>query len=148
MQNKIDDIAKERDGAMEVAKTFMGRVLENQIRVAAASVTGFRPEAMDDALLHADRIFTLDDEGNAVQMDADGKTPIMGKDGKTPFSPKEWLEGRREKSAHWFVAGNSGGGASGAGAAAGAKTLTRSQFEGLGAVDRVAKLKEGYSVVD
>jgi hypothetical protein len=54
-------------------------------------------------------MFTLDENGNAVQRDADGNV-VIGKDGKTPFSPSEWLESMRESAPHWFPAGASGSG--------------------------------------
>lgn len=45
-------------------------------------------------------------------------------------------------------AGAHGGGANGGGNAGGAKTLTRAQFEALGAHERGARMAEGFKVVD
>lgn len=100
-------------GAMEVASTFMERVLDNHVRAAAAKA-GLHPSAVDDALLHARRLFSLNDDGEAVQFVKDSETEVvMGKDGKTPYSPAEWLESMKESKPHWFPAGASGGGSGG-----------------------------------
>jgi len=123
-QQKLIEEAMEREGgAMEVASTFMERVLDNEVREAAVKI-GLHPSAIDDALLHARNIFSIDDDGHAVQLDDDTEEPVLGKDGKTPFSPLEWLEGMREKKPHWWPAGSSGGGAGGGRGAGGKPDLS------------------------
>src|SRR3972149_11838102 len=87
----------------------MDRVLDNSVRAAPIAV-GLHAPAVDDVLLRARAIFSLSDEGEAVQFDEDGETIVLGKDGKTPFSPREWLESMKQKAPHWFPAGGSGGG--------------------------------------
>jgi ribosomal protein L22 len=91
------------------AQKLIAKVLDGAV-TAAASKAGLHPQAIDDAMLHARAIFSLDDGGNAVQMGEDGK-PVLGKDGKTPFTPAEWLESMREQKPHWFPATANGGGA-------------------------------------
>lgn len=93
------------------AQRWITRVLDNAVREAAAKA-GLHPQAIDDALLHARAMFSLDDNGNAVQLGEDGK-PVLGKDGKTPFTPSEWLESMRETKPHWFPATASGSGTRG-----------------------------------
>lgn len=93
------------------AKKFEQRVLDNHIR-AAAMKAGLHEHAVEDALFRARSMFTLDENGEAVQLDQDGQ-PVVGKDGKTPFSPTEWLQEMKEKAPHWFPAQSSGGGAPG-----------------------------------
>lgn len=110
---QVEEANNSSKGALEVASTFMERVLDNHIRAAAAETPGFHKTAINDALLHGRNIFSVDDDGNAVQFDEDGETPVMGKDGKTPFSVKEWLESKRADCPHWFAAGGSGGGSQG-----------------------------------
>lgn len=122
---------EERDGALEVASTFMERVLDNAV-FSAAVKAGLQSSAIDDALLRARSIFSLDDDGNAVQFEEDGETVVLGKDGKTPYSPGEWLEEMREKAPHWFPAGNAGGGAPGSKGAKG-----RPDLSGLSPVARM-----------
>lgn len=104
MQRQVDD-------AVGKASKYSQRVLDNQILQAAAKV-GLHKHAIEDALFRGRSMFSLADDGTAVQLGADGK-PVLGKDGKTVFSPDEWLEGSKEWAPHWHPAGSSGGGASG-----------------------------------
>lgn len=91
------------------AQRLITKVLDGAV-TTAASKAGLHPQAIEDAMLYARSIFSLDDNGNAVQLGDDGK-PLLGKDGKTPFTPAEWLESMREVKTHWFPATASGGGA-------------------------------------
>jgi hypothetical protein len=97
--------------AAESARTqrLIAKVLDGSV-TTAASKAGLHPQAIDDAMRNAREIFSLDENGNAVQLGEDGK-PVLGKDGKTPFTPGEWLESMRESKSHWFPATASGGGA-------------------------------------
>lgn len=146
-QQKLIDaaVAREKE-ATEVANTFKGRVLDNHIRAAAAKA-GIHAFAVDDALLRARALFSLDSKGDAVQLGADGHA-VLGKDGKTPFTPAEWLETMKEAAPHWFPAGASGGGAGGSGGAgAGGKTITRAAFEALPAREK-ASVAKSHNIVD
>ncbi len=122
-------------------------MLDNNIRAAAAKV-GIHAHAIDDALLRGRAMFTLDDDGNAVQV-KDG-TVVLSKDGKNNFAPSEWLESMREAAPHWFPASGSGGGAQQGRqqGSAGKKTVTRSVFDGMAPIDKAAHVKEGGIVVD
>jgi len=104
--------AKDAKIAEEAARAdaWRGSVLDNQIRAVTA---GLHPGAVEDALLHARQIFTLDAKGNAVQLDSEGR-PVLGKDGSKPFSPSEWIELQKELKPHWFPMSSSGSGSSGA----------------------------------
>lgn len=122
--------AMERVEAESVrAKRLIAKVLDGAV-TAAASKAGLHPQAIDDAMLHARSIFSLDDDGNAVQLGDDGK-PVLGKDGKTPFTPAEWLESMRETKPHWFPATANGGGARGSSGA------TRQDLSKLSPVERM-----------
>lgn len=147
-QKLIDSANVARDGALKVADTFKERVLDNHIRAAAAKA-GVHAGAIDDALLRARRLFSLNIDGNAVQFDEDGETMVLGKDGKTPFNPDEWLESMKESAPHWFPAGASGAGAGGgAKNATGGKTIKRSAFASLDSVEKASVMKSGIVVVD
>lgn len=103
--------AKDERIAAEAARAdaWRGSVLDNQIR---AVTSGLHKGAVEDALLAARQLFTLDAKGNAVQLDSEG-TPVLGKDGKTPFSPSEWIELQRQLKPHWFPIASSGSGSGG-----------------------------------
>ena len=91
------------------ADTYRESVLDNEIRAVTG---GLHKGAVDDALLAARRIFTLDAKGKAVKLDSQG-VPELGKDGKTPFTPAEWMETQKQLKPHWFPQGTSGSGSSG-----------------------------------
>lgn len=129
------------------AAAFQQRVLDNEIRAAAAKA-GIHQHAIDDALFRGRAMFSLSDDGSAVALGDDGR-PVLGKDGKTPFSPLEWLESMKDKAPHWFPAQASGGGASGSGGGgAGGKTITRAAFDALDPQGRMDAIKGGAKLVD
>lgn len=113
LQKKVEEALTAQKAADARAKKFEQRVLDNHIRMAAASA-GLHTHAIEDALFRARSMFSLNEDGEAIQLGSDG-TPVLGKDGKTPFSPKEWLESMKETAPHWYPAGSSGSGAGGGG---------------------------------
>ena len=132
----IEDTAKqvkaaqdERDAEKAKNGKFAQRVLNDSIRAAAINA-GVHKHAIEDALLAARLDFTLDNDGNPVQM-KDGEV-VLGKNGKSPFSPDEWMAQRVETKPHWFPSGNSGSdpGNSNNGNAGG-KTMRRAAYDAL-----------------
>lgn len=138
-QKMIDAAVKKAEQAQGVAKKFMDRVLDNHVRAAAAKA-GVHASAVDDAMLRAKSIFSVDDEGNAVQL-KDGEV-VVGKDGKTPFGIGEWVEGMKESAPHWFPAGSTGGNAGGGKGNAGMRTMTRAAYEATPLEERPVLAKE------
>lgn len=138
-QKKLVDEATERErGALEVASTFMERVLDNEVRVAVTGKVHDSALKNGDVLRAAREIFSLNDEGKAVQIDKDGNE-VLGANGKTSFSPEEWIESMRETAPHWFPAKGSGGGAGGSsGKGSGGKDLT-----GLSPTARMTEARKG-----
>lgn len=137
------------DEAIKRTQLYEGRVLENELRQAAAEV-GLHSPAIRDAVREGRSVFTLDDNGKAVQKREDGSI-VIGKDGKSPFSPREWLESMRPEAPHWFPAAGSGTGASQSKGTngSGAKTMTRSAFAKLSAAQQHTFIrKEGGTLVD
>ena len=146
LQKEVDAAKAAEKAAQGVAETFKSRVLDNHIRAAAAKA-GLHPFAVEDALLRARAIFSLNDKGDAIQAGADG-APVLGKDGKTSFGPAEWLDAMKESAPHWFPAGGSGGGAGGSGGAgAGGKTITRAAFDSLSTAEK-SKAAKTLTIVD
>lgn len=150
-EKKLKDATEGRQGALEVAGTFMDRVLDNHVREACAKA-GVHASAVDDALRRAREVFVLGDDGAPISPedpDADELTPVMGKDGKTPYGLADWMEEMKEKAPHWFPAGAGGAGSqSGNKGGAGGKTMKRSAFEALNHEERAAKMKEGFKLID
>ncbi len=146
LQRQLDAAKGETEAAKGTANKFRDRVLDNHIRAAAAKA-GIHAFAVEDALLRARSLFTLDDKGEAIQVGPDG-APVLGKDGKTAFTPAEWLEAMKETAPHWFPASGSGGGAGGSGGAgAGGKTIRREAFDALPPAER-AKVVKTHAIVD
>lgn len=146
-QHELDKKALEEKIAAEArrADNYRQSVLDSHIlRVTA----GLHKGAVEDALLHARNIFTLDDKGNAVQLDTEGR-PVLGKDGATPFSPAEWIELQKELKPHWFPMNTSGSGGGGAREAGGAgKQIKRADFDRLTPVEQAEKARSGIKIVD
>jgi len=129
------------------AGQYKDRVLDNNV-MAAAIGSGVHKPALEDALIRARNIFSLDEHGNAVQLDQDGAVKY-GKDGKSPFTTTEWLEEMKEAAPHWFTAGNSGGGASGNNEQNGnRKTMTRTNFDALAPDEKSNVVKSGVTLTD
>lgn len=128
------------------ANAYRGAVLDNHIRSVTSDL---HKGAVEDALLLARQIFSLDAKGNAVKLDAEGR-PELGKDGKTPFSPAEWMEMQRELKPHWFPASTSGSGSAGAnGTGSGAgKTMKRGEFNALTPLQQGNVARSGTRIVD
>jgi hypothetical protein len=149
LEKQVADARKAAEAEAKKAQKFSQQVLDNHIRQAATKA-GMHANAVDDALFRGRVMFTLNEEGEPVQVDKDGQ-PVFGKDGKTPFSPVEWLEGMKEQAPHWFPAGSSGGGARGGDGknAAGKKTMKREAFERLNPMEKQNfTVKEQGVVVD
>lgn len=141
------DAAEERVKAeAQRADIYKGSVLDNQIR---AVTTGMHPGAVEDALLHARNIFSLDAKGRAVKLDSEGR-PELGKDGSSPFSPAEWIETQKELKPHWFPSGTTGSGSGVArdGGNGAGKTITRSNFDKLPGLEQAKIGRSGIKIVD
>lgn len=129
--------ANERaDKAEAFSNKFRDRVLGDAIRAAAAK-TGALPEASDDLILRAKGTFQLNDEGEAVAVDANGDV-LFGKDGKTPLSPLEWAESLKETAPHLFPRAE-GTGAGGHKPGGGGGSLKRSE---MSATDKAGYIRK------
>lgn len=99
-------VTKERDGLTGQIK---GRTIADHVRAAATEMKVL-PEALEDALLYAERMFEIDDSGKVVAKDGVGLTPGI--------DPKTWLSDMQEKRPHWWP-NSQGGGAKGGNGSAG-----------------------------
>lgn len=114
IKSKLAPIERERDTLKtqlgekdQVIQTFTEkekvRAIHKQVR-AAAKEAGILDEAVEDALLLADRTFVLTDDGQAVV-----KADTNFAEG---LAPKDWLADLQTKRPHWWGE-SSGGGAGG-----------------------------------
>lgn len=131
--------------AQAANKRLADRALSDAI-LKAAGKAGALPEAMEDIVLRARGVFTINEDGEVVAKNGDDV--ILGKDGKTPLSPQEWAETLRETATHlWPKATGTGAQGSG-GAAKGGKTITRAQFDALDHADRQQMMRDKVTVID
>lgn len=124
LRTKLAPIERERDGLRtqlaEKDQAIQGFTAKERTRLvhdavrAAATAAKVRPEAMDDALLLADRVFEVrEDDGKVVVKDNVGFTPGI--------EPSVLMTDLQSKRPHWFgdsMGGGSrgnGGGGGGAG---------------------------------
>lgn len=106
-EKKLTQEAERAKKAEAKAAKLADRTLAGSLRDAAMK-TGALPEAMDDIVLRARGLWSLNEDGEAVAVDADGEV-ILGKDGKTPLSPAEWAESLREAAPHLWPRPQGGG---------------------------------------
>lgn len=147
-EKKLEAAKKEVDSAAAKAGRWSQRVLDNALREAAVKA-GLHAHAIDDALFRGRAMFSLDEDGNAVQLDRDGQV-VMGKNGKTPFTPTEWLDSMRDAAPHWFPANGSGSGAPQQSQRGGSKgnTMKRADFDALPPQEKIKRSQEGVVLQD
>lgn len=117
IKGKLAPLERERDkykgelaASLEQVTGFQAerrqRTIHDAIRRAAneTKVGKFKPTAIDDALMLAERIFEMDDSGNVTVKDQVGFTPGL--------KPEDWIAEVADKRAHWFE-DSQGGGAKG-----------------------------------
>lgn len=112
VERQKKELADKITAAESKANAFRDRVLDDAIRAAASKFPDLHSSAIEDALLKMRKDFTLDENGNAVQLNSDG-TIVTGKDGKTPYSPIEEFEASKVTKPHWWKVSNSGSSATG-----------------------------------
>lgn len=92
---------QELSGALEQYQTKERvRTIHDEVR-RAATAAKLLPEAMEDALMLAERVLELDDEGRVVVKDGVGFTPGV--------EPSVWLTDLQPKRPHWWGPSQGGG---------------------------------------
>lgn len=104
LEGRLTSVTSERDNLA----TQLSTVVVDKSVQAAAAVANAIPEAMDDILERARKVFKAKD-GNPIPMKGD--EVVYGKDGKTPQTIAEWLEELKDKAPHLFkqAEGSKGG---------------------------------------
>lgn len=80
------------------------RTIQDSVREAVGKLQGFQSAAVEDALLYAERMLEINDEGKVLTKDGVGVTPGV--------DPAVWLSDMQAKKPHWWGP-TSGGGAGG-----------------------------------
>ena len=127
LEGRLANVTSERDSFAAQLSTV---VVDKSVQ-SAAVVANVIPEAMDDILERARKVFRAKD-GVATPMKGDDI--VYGKDGKTPQTITEWLEELKGKAGHLFrqAEGSKGGRPNGPGAAG-----TLSGLEGLSGTEKL-----------
>lgn len=76
------------------------RTIHDAVR-SVASASGILPTAIEDALMIAERVFDVNEQGQVVTKENVGVTPYV--------EPKVWLTEVQEKRPHWWPGSNGGG---------------------------------------
>lgn len=105
LERQITQLTGERDEAVAEASESRKTITRTKIHDAVRSqlvANKVINEAMDDALMHADRIFEIrEDDGAIVARDQVGVTPGI--------APDEWLTEMKQARPHWFPSSQGGG---------------------------------------
>jgi hypothetical protein len=93
---------QERDGIIEGFKTKERiRTVHDSVREAIGKQQGFQPTAIEDALMHAERMFEVNEDGKVVTRDEVGVTPGI--------DAVVWLTEMQAKRPHWWGTTSGGG---------------------------------------
>lgn len=112
MRTELTTQLTEKDTALTIAnKQLAILMIDRQVQAEAVRL-GILPTAMDDILLRARTVYTMEN-GVPVPKSQDGKV-IYGKDGSAPMPMNEWVLSLKKAAPHLF-AGSSGSGAGGGG---------------------------------
>ena len=107
---KLAEVLKERDATLaEYEAKDRQRMIHEAVRKAATE-SKVKPEAYDDVLLWADRIFEINETGSVTAKDNVGCTPGI--------DPSAWFSEIQGKKAYWWP-DSQGGGATGNNSGAG-----------------------------
>lgn len=104
----------ERDGIISAYKTKETiRTVHDSVREAIGKQQGFQQTAIEDALMHAERMFEVNEDGKVVTRDEVGVTPGI--------DAVVWLTEMQVKRPHWWGT-TSGGGSRGNNGSGGSPT--------------------------
>lgn len=102
LEERLGELNEQNESLVGEKRT---RTIHDHVRKALTEAKVI-PDAYDDALLHADRIFEIQEDGAVVTKDGVGLTPGL--------APDAWLQEIQEKRRHWWPE-SVGGGSQGSG---------------------------------
>lgn len=95
-ESKLKDLSKKFQTSQRQLETLL---IDNEVRAHAIKI-GVAPTAVDDVLLRAKTVFSVED-GRPVAKDAQGNV-IYGKDGQTSLGVSDWMGSLKEQAPHLF----------------------------------------------
>lgn len=141
-QSKLDAAQKEKEQLASQLETLQ---IDDQL-TKLATTKGLRPTAIEDMLARGRRVFRIKD-GKVVALDKDG-AQLLTKSGD-PLNMQAWVDSLATEAPHLFQSSTGGGAQNNGNKGAGAKTMTRAEFEKLAPQARVDfTVKEGGTVTD
>lgn len=105
-KNKLTEQLQEREGQIQQFQTAERRRKITDAVRSAATQAKVRDTAIDDVLLHAERVLDIDEEGQIITKDGVGLTPGVG--------PDVYIQEMQSKRPHWWPE-STGSGARGSG---------------------------------
>lgn len=132
VEQRVSTMKKEYDSKIKKLTEQLGMsnrqletlLIDNAVREHAIKV-GVQPTAVDDVLLRAKTVFSVQD-GKPVAKDSDGKV-IYGKDGTNTLHIGEWIGGLKEQAPHLFGQSAGSGASTRPGGGTNNQNLTASQ---------------------
>lgn len=97
LTGELETITTERDG---LKSSHTKNTINTAIRVAAETAEVL-PAAIEDVLLRAASVFTLDKDGKVVALNKDGSA-MLSKDGKDVLTPGVFLSDLKEAAPHYW----------------------------------------------
>lgn len=107
-----ENLGKTKTTAQTYQQLFEGKTIDDGIR-AEAIKAGMLPTAVEDAVLRGRSIFSLDENKQIEARDSDGKLAVT--EDKKVLTTKNWVEGLKETSPHYWPQSKGAGAFGGAG---------------------------------
>lgn len=135
----VEDANKALTGQLETL------TIDNALRDIATKA-GVADTAMSDVLSRGKQVYKLVD-GKPTPHDSNGN--VIYKTGSTdPMGMDDWMKGLSGDAPHLFKSSSGGGSQHGNGGSGGEKTMSRGDFDNMGAVEKMAFVKDGGQLVD
>jgi len=110
LEKKFNDSQAEltttQEKLVNVSGNYANHRIDETIRQAAIA-SGVSPEAIEDVVLRSVGIFSVDEKGAIVALDAEGH--VTTNEAGTPLVPKVFVSDLKEKAPHFWPGSSSGG---------------------------------------
>lgn len=107
-----ENLSKAKDHGRTYQSLFESKVIDDGLR-AEATKQGVRPEAVEDIILRGRSVFSLDENKQMEARDKEGNLAVT--EDKKVLTPKNWVEGLKESSPHYWPSSEGAGAQGGVG---------------------------------